>query len=415
MFQQLLPQLYKYLPEAKNVYIATALIKDYGYQIIERFLPQNAKRYYLIGLNLPSDASVFEQMLTVPEERGQTRIFLDNQTFHPKVYLIERLCGTWIAFIGSANTTNGGLIGNVEMSLQTEERETCAALHDWFENHYRKGGELTPNFVDAWRRTTSRINTRQATNRSDITAIRSHLVVPVNVDPKPSCNAGQFFKGDHYLAYDKVNWYDYSGAANKRRKQVWLQLAELDSRIYDAFSIYGLDNLYPHYHKASRISHYQYRRGFSNSEQKSIWLHYGYPQKKLNKDFNNHPRMQVILQHDSIGIWLVVGINNGSQIERERFKKELTTNLAFASLVFRLMADLGDSYWLAINGKEEKYLNSYPTAEALRVQLIQDDSTHYLIVGRTWSLNAPELADPIIAESVLEEFKRLYPLYMLYL
>ncbi len=396
------------------MFTSLALIKNYGYQSIERLLPQNAKRYYLIGLNLPSDASVFEQMLNVPEERGQTRIFLDNQTFHPKVYLIERRSGNWIAFIGSANTTNGGLIGNVEMSLETEEKHTCAALHDWFENYYQTAGELTPNFVDAWHRTSSRINTRQASNRADFAAVRSHLQIPVNMISNSLHHAGQFFSDEHHHAYENLNWYDYSEAANERRRQVWLQFVELDRRIYPAFSRYDLVELHVHYHKASRISHYQYRRGWSNPEQKSIWLHYGYSKQELNKDFINHPRMQVILHHDKIGIWLVVGTNHGSLPERDFVKRKLTDNFSFAELFFHLVNDLGDSYWVALNGKEEHYLSLFETAEALRTELIQDDPNHYLIFGRTWSLGDPELADPIIAESVLEEFKRLYPLYMLY-
>jgi HKD family nuclease len=414
MYQQLQPQLKKVLPEAKNVYIATALIKNYGYQFIEQWLPDTAKRYYLIGLNLPSDAAVFEQMLHVPATRGHTRIFADAQTFHPKVYLIERRSGQWIAFIGSANTTNGGLTGNVEMSVATEDQEACIALRKWFTHLSENAGELTPEFITAWKRSTSRIRQRQSANAADLVDALSLLKKTVTVNHTPTPGIGQFFRAEDYEAFTEKYWKDPSAPADALRRKVWFRLAELDRRIYAQFAPYGLGELATHYWKQNRISHYQHRQGFNNPNLKSIWLHYGYPNRSAQKDFTAHPRMQVILHHNDVGIWLVVGTENSSVTERRRFKENLLQQPSFADLVYRVATDLGGAYWLGINGKRPVQLSQFETTEKLTEALLSEETQHYLIIGRTYAPDDPGLSDALIAETVLLEFQRLYPLYLLY-
>jgi len=413
MYQQLQPQLEKYLPEAKNIYIATALIKNYGYKFIEERLSTTAKRYYLIGLNLPSDASVFEQMLHVSPERGYSRIFNGGQTFHPKVYLIERLSGKWIAFIGSANTTNGGLRANVEMSLATEDQAMCISLYGWFMDLSKHAGELTPAFVAAWKKTTSRIRQRQSANNADLVDARSLLKKQLK-SATITVTASQFFRSSDYDAFSETYWTDSSDTADALRRKVWFRLAELDQRVYPQFAQYGLDELSTHYWKQNRISHYQHRKGFNNTYLKSIWLHYGYPNRSAQKDFTAHPRMQVILHHNDVGIWLVVGTENMSLGERRRFKENLQQNPSFASLVYRVMMDLGGAYWLGINGKPAIHLSRYDTEEKLTETLLSEQSHHYYIIGRDYLPDDPNLSDENISETVLLEFQRLYPVYLLF-
>ncbi|BAU53395.1 phospholipase D family protein [Mucilaginibacter gotjawali] len=414
MYQQLQPQLAQYLPEARNVYIATALIKNYGYRFIEQRLPAAAKRYYLIGLNLPSDVGVFEQMLQVPESRGYTRIFTGRQTFHPKVYLIERLSGKWIAFIGSANTTNGGLQANVEMSIALEDQTICLALYDWFMSFLPNTGVLTAEFVKAWQRSVLRIKSRQATNNADLAEARSllkqEMIIPSVITP----SALQFFSGSDYVAFSDIYWTDESGAADALRRKVWFRMADLDARIYTQFPQYALTELGSHYWKASRISHYQHRKGFNNTYLKSIWLHYGYPNRFVQKDFTKHPRMQVILHQHDVGIWLVIGVENSSLEERRRFKENLRNNPIFADLVYRVMMDLGGAYWLGINGKSPVHLDHFDMEEKLTKALLSEEVHDYMIIGRNYQPDDPSLSDINIAETVLLEFQRLYPLYLLF-
>lgn len=415
MYQQLQTQLDKYLREAKHVYIATALIKNYGYKFIYQRLPDDAKCYYLIGLNLPSDAEVFERMLNVPLEKGYTRIFVEDQTFHPKVYLIERICGNWIAFIGSANTTNGGLIGNVEMSIATEDQATCINLLNWFTDLSTNACELTPEFVREWRRTTSRIRQRQSANSADVIDVRSLLKSKSEITTHQiKISEGQFFKTNHYEAFSEPFWTDKSLKANAERKKVWLRLAELDSRIYPLFDGYQFKELSSHYWKQSRISHYQHRKGFNNTYLRSIWLHYGYPDRAIQKDFVKHPRMQVILHQNNLGIWLVLGTPNSSIRERERFKKNLVEHPTFADLVYQVIANIGGIYSIRMNGKPPIHLSKFDSADKLAKALLSEELHQYLIFGREYHPDSPDLSDANIAETILMEFQRLHPLYLLY-
>lgn len=415
MYQHLQYELGKCLRQAKCVYIATALIKNYGYKFIEKQLPIDAKRYYLIGLNLPSDAEVFEKMLGVPLEKGHTRIFLEQQTFHPKTYLIQRIDGSWIAFIGSANTTNGGLIGNVEMSIATEDQHTCKNLLDWFTDLSKNAGELTPEFIKEWKRTTSRIRQRQSANSADVLDARTLLKrTNQHTDHPIIYPEDQFFDANHFQAFSEPFWLDESSKADQERRRVWFRLAELDSKIYPKFSDYGLKELNTHYWKQSRISHYQHRKGFNNTYLKSIWLHYGYPDRNIQKDFVEHPRMQVILHHNNIGIWLVVGTPNSSLLERQRFKKNLTENYAFAELVYQVSTNIGGIYFVAMNGKPPMRLSMFDNAEKLAKALASEETHEYLIFGREYLPSNPDLSEANITDTVLLEFQRLHPLYLLY-
>jgi hypothetical protein len=412
MFQNLGPQLESVLPRAVNVYIATALVKRAGYQTIEKLLHCNCKRYYLIGTSLPSDASVFQAMLETSETRGKTKVYLGNYTFHPKMYLVELASGDFTAFIGSANTTYGGLNTNVEMSIQTNDQHLCIELYDWFQNLFVNAGELTGTFVDAWRKRMQQINKRQAATRSDMDGLKQYLTIPHKTI---KANLPQFFRHIDYQAYQESNWMNYSNAVNLERKSVWERFKQLDRIIYNKFNNYGLTELFAHYHPASRVSHYQYRKGYTNPRQRSMWLHYGYGRSDFPKgdNFGNHPRIQIILHHDDVGIWLVAGVNNGSRKERDGFRKNLLLTPFFDELVYNLVNELGESYWLSVNSKL-RGVGSFTDVDSLKQYLLKDDNSDYLIFGRTFKPNDESLAESVISETILNEFQRLYDLYLLF-
>jgi hypothetical protein len=66
--------------------------------------------------------------------------------FHPKVYLIKKR-NTYVAFVGSANCTNGGLNSNIELSLCIDNQNTCTEIKRWFEKHMGDAIALSSSFL----------------------------------------------------------------------------------------------------------------------------------------------------------------------------------------------------------------------------------------------------------------------------
>ncbi len=68
--------------------------------------------------------------------------------FHPKVYIFRGVEGS-IAWIGSANFTNGGFGANVEAVFETKQWESVLS---WFENQWNECGKLSANAIAMYRR-----------------------------------------------------------------------------------------------------------------------------------------------------------------------------------------------------------------------------------------------------------------------
>lgn len=412
MYQQLQPELKTALAKAKNVYIATALLKEYGYRFLCRAVPDNCKMHFIVGIDLPSDLSVFKQIYAASPERVECLIYTGRETYHPKVYIIEQMDGFWVAFIGSANTTAGGLMNNIEYSFKIQGQEECLGIFEWFKTLRPRTSKITEAFLGKYQQTANSINKRQSSNKADSASIRE-LLREKSPQLPVIAGTGQFFTSVHYDAYHANNKTDYTPAADQRRYEVRRKFKILHELIYPQFKAFGLIELYAHSHAPSRISHYQYRRGFNNHELKSMWLHYGYSKNEYADDyFGNHPRLQIILHHGDIGIWLVIGKDHGSRNERKRLKNRLENDPYFVDLLLSAIKDIGGVYWIDLHPRNP-YIADIENGKALKELLLTDEPQKYLIIGRTFSPDDPAISSATIAETVLVEFQRLYPVYLL--
>jgi HKD family nuclease len=413
MILQIQPELEKNLPLASNVYIATALIKTYGYKLIKRLVPDHCKVHYIIGINLPSDLNVFKQLFEAPKSKIEALIFTGAETYHPKMYLIERTDKSWTAFVGSGNTTNGGLLSNVEMTMQVNDQEQCCQLFNWFNDLKAHSSSINEEFLKTYQSAEKSIKQRQSSTKADSAALRKILIGNQPAAQFTPLNPAQFFGSAQFAAYSRINWTDYTPAADQRRFTVREKFKALHQLIYPQFSDYKLFQLHAHHHKPSIVSHYQYRPGFNRHELQSMWLHYGYAKNEyVNDNFGNHPRIQVILHHDDIGIWLVIGKDNSSTHERERLKKRLRNDPYYTDLIFNTIKNLGGDYWIDIQPKRES-IAKIETSEQLTNLLLIDQPQNYFIIGRAFDPGDPELSSSQIAETVLMEFERLYAIYLL--
>ena len=138
------------LKHADECCIAVALLSNNGLDFLEEHLPETCKTRLLVGIDLPTPASVFERLLSAETTRLQSKVYNHpEQFFHPKVYLI-RQADDWTAFVGSGNFTQGGLSNNIEMSLCVDDSSTCNDLLQWFETYYKLGTPLTSDWVTAY-------------------------------------------------------------------------------------------------------------------------------------------------------------------------------------------------------------------------------------------------------------------------
>ena len=131
----------------------------------------------------------------------------EGPLFHPKVYIFRRKKDS-IAWIGSANFTNGGFGGNVEAVFETKK---CESVSEWFENRWNECGELSANAIEMYRRR-RRLNPPSR-------ALRDMMGAPMR-DP-----------GDRLEYLDQVqNWRGYVNALTQC--QEWWQIHPKDWTVY---------------------------------------------------------------------------------------------------------------------------------------------------------------------------------------
>ena len=403
MILNLKSQLKPVLKEASAFYIATALITEAGYNFIETNVHDNCNRNYLVGIDLAISPKILQKLLDQNNKgNANTKICKPQYTFHPKVYLVEKTDGTFVGFIGSANTTEGGLSNNIEISVSIDSQEQCCEILNWFKNTYNSSFDITESFIEEYERTYHKLKQRQSSNNSDIKAIEDKFFKIKN----PILNLNhQFFKNYHFDAYAESNHLDYSQLATNNRKRVSDNFKLLHNKIYKHFSNYDLDNFHKHPNLKNIVS-LHYHTAFNRRVLDAIWLHYGSSQK----EFLNHPRMQVILRHNYIGIWLVIGKDQGSQIERTILKTKIDNSEIYKQLLFKNVQDLGGSYWLDVNGKNYS-VQSIKETQDLRNIIVSDNIKNYFIIGRNYDISDPDISESNMGNTVLLEFQRLNQVY----
>lgn len=397
------------LKEAQSIWIASAMISYDGWLTIQNNLPEVTTQYYLIGVDLLTDPKVLDLIVKNREKEINAKVYETQFTFHPKVYLIQKNNGSFTAFVGSSNTTEWGLAKNVEMNFQIDDQDECAKLLKWFNSLYSDGQLITKSFVDDYRKKFVR-----ASKAKKRTEKRTKLIQKALKKGK-----GQFFsKNQHAIFYEEFHRKD-TRDLKQIRLEVREKFIELHGIIYPQFQSYGLTDLYCH-HQSTDIVSRHYFNPWSGRYIDAMWLHYGKSLNELsaykNKDksinkpysFINNIRMQVIIQAKSVGIWLVLGRNGGSRIDREHFRNQMK-NVNIQNKFFTAFKNLGDEYWIdvqtIVSSKDIK------TPGDLLSKISGDKLENYFIIGCNINCLDKRLSKQNISRTVLEEFKKLYPLY----
>lgn len=395
------------LARSKTVWIASAMISKSGWSFLQKNIPQAATQSYLIGIDLATDPQVFESLLA--NLAINARVYETKYTFHPKVYLIQHDDESLIAFIGSSNTTSWGLEKNVEMNFRLDDQKECRKLLAWFNGLFSEGYFITQSFVDDYKAKfqSASIKAKEINKAADV--IKSDLKIGSN----------QFFSRNHHAVFNKKYHEVENENLKEIRKEVGMRLKDLHAIIYPQFNAYGLTDLHCHHSKREIVSRYFFNN-YSGFYINAMWLHYGKSLSQLqaysstDKSFNkpdsfiNNIRMQVIIHEESLGIWLVLGRNNGSRIDREYFRNQMR-NPTVQKEFYNAFKKLGNDYWIDVpNAPEAKDIKS-PTDLWKETQ--KERLEEYFIIGCDIDWLDKRLSKKNLPNTVLEEFKKLYPLY----
>ncbi|QBZ98865.1 phospholipase D-like domain-containing protein [Flavobacterium sangjuense] len=397
----------KELVNAKSIWVASAMISYKGWLFLQQNLPKEASQNYLIGIDLATDPKVFEAIYT--DTNLNARVYETKYTFHPKVYLIQKTDNSFTAFIGSSNTTNWGLEKNVEMNFQINDVAECQKLLVWFKNLYLKGHMIDQKFINEYK-----IKFKKAAGKA------KEIEREINNIKAGFFNDGEMFfsKNQHEIfngRYHRVNTPDIK----KIRREVREKFLKLHQLIYPQFKAYGLSDLYSH-HQSREIVSRHFFNPWSGNYINAMWLHYGKSlnhlktyttkDKSINKpdSFINNIRMQVIIHEDDIGIWLVLGRNNGSRKDREHFRQQMQ-NKVFQQKFFDALKKLGNEYW--INVPDAPAIQNFKTPADLVKETNKETLEQYFIIGCNIHLQDKRLSTENISSTVLKEFSKLYLLY----
>ena len=131
------------LSDAIEVNIAVALCSNYAINALQN-VQKNCKLRIVTGVDLPTP---LEALRTLKNRyKKKARIYTES-FFHPKVYIFRLKNKELVAYIGSGNFTEGGLLNNIEVFYKIEDQDECNNISGWFENVFNKSLCITDNFL----------------------------------------------------------------------------------------------------------------------------------------------------------------------------------------------------------------------------------------------------------------------------
>ena len=415
------------LSTSTEVWIATALISEEGLTNIQSWISPLAVQHYLVGIDMGTPPAVLKLLLTkTSSTKVQARIAYPGQgIFHPKLYLIKK-DGMLSALVGSCNLTKAGLFENVELQVEIVDQEHCQQLLSWFNEQYSHGYQLSEENIHAYEREYEPGAIDSGGSRRKL-AFKKTLP---DIEPLSHIDfSDRFFDRTDHLAFRKELWLDTSPVANRERYKARERFLELHELIYPRFDDYKLADLYPNI--ANHIvSNYYHTEDRIRQKLDAMWLSYGKSQEEVQnyhrqfptlerrwtdrendyQSFMNHARIQVRIELEEIGIWILFGKNNnGSLFDRGHFRNQMEFP-AYRQRFFNELQALPSPYWISING-DHKDVSVFSDPSKLHSFCKKDHPNTYFIIGRDYKITDPEMSKDKLPKTTLLEFQRLMPLY----
>lgn len=402
------------LKDCEEIWIAVAMISDRGFGFIQEHISKTAKQNYLVGIGLPTSPNVLRQLKDF-NKNGlfDSRIHhKPNEFFHPKVYLVKSN-NKLIAFVGSGNCTEGGFDKNIELSVKTDDQEFCNNLLKWFNALFKHSKTITEDFLQSYQILFNNRTERLKKDKQESIAIFPEDNSLVNLDAIDFTY--QFFKKQHYQAFEGNKPWNTSAEVDEERKKVRSQLYKLNDKVLPKFKSKNWD-LSEHYVFDDVVSSAVHNH-YTSKELDGIWLHYGRDKKQIkaygeDQTPLDYMRLQVIIHNDGVGIWNRIGKDKGSKIDRDNLRKKLMEDQDYREKLYNIIGKLPDDFYIRLN-EEMKYVREFKSEQQLTDFLLKDDYRYYFILGIEFAPNDNKLSEKNITDTVINNFELLYPSYEL--
>lgn len=418
------------LPQAKNLKIAVSLAKNEAFMFIQENINKAASQSYIIGIDLPTDYEVFEQLFN--SKYIESRVFLAKQVFHAKLYIFE-LIDKSVAYITSANLTMGGLSNNIELTYKIEDQSEIEYLSTWYDDLFAKNDEITDKFLADYlkkRTENNEIENKLKGRRTSIGKLKNDHhkePLPVEIQSEEDLLAidfsDKFFKAEHYLAFWGNKPYD--SKFDKERIAVKDRLLDLKELLDPEIRNNHL-NIYPHYQERFWTSVPELDSA-NEGAVKAVWLHYGkskdeikYLQSIGDPDSNTfiyNERIQIVVRKKQLEVSLIIGKEKrgdliGSAFDRGYLKEHLIKDKTFQQNFLEHLKVLYPSYWIDVNGNSTT-LSFFKNEQEILDVLRSDRFNSYFTIGREYNPSSAEISELNIVNTIVTEITKLYPLYEL--
>lgn len=406
------PDLESELKKCDEVWIAVALMTDYGYDFLKRNTNDDVIQHYLLGVDLPTTPYVLKNLLnesTKPTINPRL-LYKANSTYHPKCYLLRNE-DEYVVFIGSGNCTKGGLSKNLEMSVKSTDQALCADIKSWFEKLFNMGMDLSNEFVDSYSDIYEARKARRIKDEEDLGSIMSSDPSVLDLDALDFKD--HFFELEHFKAFIGSKPWKVDDATDAERYGVRQRLFDLNDIVSPMIKAKGWD-LHEHYVYDDIVSSYKHGQ-YTSDQLDSVWLHYGRSKseiKKIGAETTplDYMRLQVIVLADGVGLWNRVGKDKGSRVDREFIKTSLETDEDYRTRFYNAVSNLPVDYFLVIGG-ERRLVKDFKSQEDLIEFVLQDKPHYYFIIGIHIPPDDPRLSRSNIANTIIEHFAHLYSTY----
>jgi PLD-like domain len=398
------------LKKAVSCSIASGAISEPGFDFIISRISKNCTCRVLTGLDLPTSPKVLWKAFEELPERMQFKIFTSN-FFHPKVYIFQLPDNKKVAFLGSGNFTMGGFKNNEELFYKLINPVEIETLTNWFDDYFQKSIFLTEDIIKEYEQIYPSMKDREENTRREKKQFTDQITGAFNWDNIDFTN--QYFKKEDYLAFENSKASFNTPEIRAERTKVQNKMLDLHEELKAKFC--KPNGLHEHYDSNHIISSLEPINHHENKV-RSMWLAYGRNERQLRQysgearhmDFI---RMQIIVQQQEFGIWLMPGKQNGGSEDREYFREQMM-KLEYRNRFYKLLTGLGQPYWILV-AQDFKDVSSFANADQLWEFTKKDNWIHYYFtIGRDYGPEDYAISENNIINTITSEFSKLLPLYI---
>lgn len=411
------------LVTANEIWFAIALVKESTYDFIQDIINDNCKQNYLVGLDLPTNPKVLRNMQSrLKKDLFEAAIYKTEQNFHPKVYLIKDN-DSFTAFIGSSNLTDGGLEDNVELNYKITNQEDCLYILNWFNTLCKESFPLSEENILAYEEQFNSLEEIEKELKKRRKKIKLKKTITFS-DPLDAIDfSDRYFKKEHHLAFRRELWSNNSKEAINERESAKIKCEELHQSIFPRFKKYEIHLLEPNPDSNHLISMIWQIDPAKPRPINAMWLSYGKSgdeikqyQKEVGADqkakhtFIHHARLQLKIDFNNIGLYLLFAKENeGGIFDRDFFKTSMRNN-EYRNNFYQILKSLPNEYFISVGGNKE-FCHNFNSSDDLHNFCKKDDIQKYFIIGRDYQITDDEMSETKLPLETLKVFELLYPLY----